>query len=69
MTHIAFHQISEPSKLPNLPCGLCGVGELLQYTPEPSAAGCVTWMQTSDGKLVSRSKRPTWVPKTRCKHN
>jgi len=68
MTHVAWHQLTEPSKMPAFPCGICGAGELLQYTTEMRPDGCVTYLQTNDGKLTSRSKNTTWQPMIRCKN-
>ena len=49
MTHIAYHQLTEPDKLPALSCGVCGAGECLQYTTEASTDSCVTCPDANRG--------------------
>ena len=68
MTHVGMHQVRDSDQLPSLACGVCGMGETMQYTTDGTSTGCVTWMETKDGKLTSKAQKPNWVPEIRCKN-
>lgn len=65
MMHVGYHQLTA-NDLPVYPCGVCGVGSSVQFTTDESTGGCVAWLETKEGKLVSAAKKPAWVAKVKC---